>query len=240
MKLNEGAAYIWGAVKSIATPDDSTLVFQLKYAAPLDSIASSAYGAYIYDTKAAARKRGQVVRRGPRRGHRPVRASRTWNKGADVELRLKRVRGLLGGLERRPLHERGLPVRPAGHHRGRSCCSPASARSPASSTRSSSSPSSRRPGWRSRAGPVVREPARDAEHRVRAAQGRARPPGRADAIDYNGVVTALKGAAVPALGLRPGGPGRATPRDRPRSRTRRRPSSCSSRPATGRAARSSR
>src|ERR1700754_4143524 len=53
IKLNQGAAYEWGPVKSISTPDNATLVFKLKYAAPLGTIASSAYGAYVYDTKAA-------------------------------------------------------------------------------------------------------------------------------------------------------------------------------------------
>jgi peptide/nickel transport system substrate-binding protein len=53
MKLNGGAAYIWGSVKNIATPDQYTLVFTLKYASPLDLEASADYSAYIYDTKAA-------------------------------------------------------------------------------------------------------------------------------------------------------------------------------------------
>ena len=42
IKLNEGAAYNWGAVKSIDTPDATALVFKLKYAAPLDIISSAA------------------------------------------------------------------------------------------------------------------------------------------------------------------------------------------------------
>ena len=53
IKLKGGAAYIWDAVKSIATPSPQTLVFHLKYPAPLDIISSSGYAAYIYDTKAA-------------------------------------------------------------------------------------------------------------------------------------------------------------------------------------------
>jgi len=52
-KLNGGAAYIWGAVKTIDTPGTYTLVFHLKYPAPLDLEASADYSAYIYDTKAA-------------------------------------------------------------------------------------------------------------------------------------------------------------------------------------------
>jgi peptide/nickel transport system substrate-binding protein len=52
MKLNGGAAYIWGAVKSISTPGQYTLVFSLKYPAPLALEASADYSAYIYDTRA--------------------------------------------------------------------------------------------------------------------------------------------------------------------------------------------
>ena len=52
-KLGGGAAYIWGAVKTISTPSTYTMVFHLKYASPLDLEASAAYSAYIYDTQAA-------------------------------------------------------------------------------------------------------------------------------------------------------------------------------------------
>src|SRR4051812_47063814 len=38
IKLNQGAAYEWGAVRTISAPDATTLVFKLKYAAPLDVI----------------------------------------------------------------------------------------------------------------------------------------------------------------------------------------------------------
>ena len=39
MEIGGGAAYIWGAVKSIETPDPTTVAFTLKYSAPLDLIA---------------------------------------------------------------------------------------------------------------------------------------------------------------------------------------------------------
>jgi peptide/nickel transport system substrate-binding protein len=51
--LNQGAAYIWSAVKSIDTLSQDTIVFHLKYAAPLDLITSADYAAYIFDTKAS-------------------------------------------------------------------------------------------------------------------------------------------------------------------------------------------
>jgi len=53
MTVNQGAAYIWGAVKSIAAPNATTVVFHLKYPAPIDLISSAGYAAFIYDTKAS-------------------------------------------------------------------------------------------------------------------------------------------------------------------------------------------
>jgi peptide/nickel transport system substrate-binding protein len=54
VKLGGGASYVWGAVKTISTPDPYTLVFSLKYASPLALEASADYSAYIYDTQAPA------------------------------------------------------------------------------------------------------------------------------------------------------------------------------------------
>src|SRR6266851_10304645 len=48
-----GAAYIWGAVKSIDTPSQYTMVFHLSYPSPFALEASADYSAYIYDTQAA-------------------------------------------------------------------------------------------------------------------------------------------------------------------------------------------
>jgi peptide/nickel transport system substrate-binding protein len=90
MKLNQGAGYEWGAVKTITAPDATTLVFKLKYPAPLDLIASSAYAAYIYDTKAAPA--GTTLAKWFAAGHEagtgPYELEK-WSKGADVEVRLK-------------------------------------------------------------------------------------------------------------------------------------------------------
>jgi len=51
MEIGAGAAYIWGPVEEIEVVDDYTVKFKLSYAAPLDLIASSGYGAWIYDPK---------------------------------------------------------------------------------------------------------------------------------------------------------------------------------------------
>ncbi|MBX5476231.1 MAG: ABC transporter substrate-binding protein [Clostridia bacterium] len=50
MKHGKGAAYILDPIQSIDTPDESTVVFHLKYAAPMDLIVSSPYAAYVFDT----------------------------------------------------------------------------------------------------------------------------------------------------------------------------------------------
>ncbi len=47
-----GAAFIWAPLDSIEANDDLTVKFKLKYAAPLDLIASSLYGAWIISPKA--------------------------------------------------------------------------------------------------------------------------------------------------------------------------------------------
>jgi peptide/nickel transport system substrate-binding protein len=46
-KERGGASFIWSPVESIATPDARTVEIKLSYAAPLDLIASSLYGAWI-------------------------------------------------------------------------------------------------------------------------------------------------------------------------------------------------
>lgn len=53
MELKQGAWYIWSAVESIDTPDPHTLVIHTSQPAPIDLIASSQYGAYMYSPTAA-------------------------------------------------------------------------------------------------------------------------------------------------------------------------------------------
>ena len=84
--LNQGAAYIWSPVKSIATPNSSTIVFHLKYAAPLDVVASAGYAAYIFDTKASGNEPlAKWFEAGHEAGTGPY-AVQTWNSGQENEL----------------------------------------------------------------------------------------------------------------------------------------------------------
>lgn len=53
MEMKEGAWYIWEAVESMDAPDEHTLVIRTSRPAPVDLIASSQYGAYMYSPRAA-------------------------------------------------------------------------------------------------------------------------------------------------------------------------------------------
>jgi peptide/nickel transport system substrate-binding protein len=89
IKLNGGAAYIWGAVKSIDAPGPSTLVFHLKYPAPLDLEASADYSAYIYDTQAAGTGNlASWLNVGRDAGTGPYTVQK-WSKGQQFEVVLK-------------------------------------------------------------------------------------------------------------------------------------------------------
>ncbi|GLW08203.1 peptide ABC transporter substrate-binding protein [Microtetraspora sp. NBRC 13810] len=92
-----GPAYIWDSVASIEATDPHTLTFDLKYAAPLDLIASSDYGAYVYDTRAAGS--GDLkdwFGQGKDAGSGPYTVA-SWQKGKETELTLKAFDGYWGG-----------------------------------------------------------------------------------------------------------------------------------------------
>ena len=99
MKLHQGAGYIWDSVKSIGTPDASTIVFHLKYPAPLDLIASADYAAYIYDVKAApAKQLPKWFAAAHDAGTGPYTVDK-YAKGQEVELRLKAYPGYWHGWQ---------------------------------------------------------------------------------------------------------------------------------------------
>ena len=65
--LGTGYGYIWDAVSTMEAPDPATVVFKLKYAAPLELIAGSVYGAWIFSPKAieVAAKDPKYFEKGP-------------------------------------------------------------------------------------------------------------------------------------------------------------------------------
>jgi peptide/nickel transport system substrate-binding protein len=97
IKLGGGAAYVWGAVGTIDTPGQYTLVFHLKYASPLDLEASAAYSAYIYDTNAAGSGSLTKWLNAPHDAGTGPYTVQTWNKGQELEVILKAFPGYWGG-----------------------------------------------------------------------------------------------------------------------------------------------
>ncbi len=103
MALGMGAAYIWGAVSAIETPDPRTLVFTLAYPAPLDLIASAQYAAYIYDVHAAGEGAPEEdlvawFAEGRDAGTGPYSIAR-WEPGAEFELTLAAYPDYWGGWD---------------------------------------------------------------------------------------------------------------------------------------------
>ncbi|WP_214410971.1 ABC transporter substrate-binding protein [Sphaerisporangium fuscum] len=94
-KEGGGAAYIWDAVESVKAENPATVVFTLKYAAPLDLIASSDYGSYVYDTTAASDLK-KWFGEGHDAGSGPYTID-NWQKGRETELTLKAFDGYWGG-----------------------------------------------------------------------------------------------------------------------------------------------
>ena len=84
---------------------------KLNYAAPMDLVAASTYGAWIVSPKAldGLRRRQEVLREGHRRRHRPVH-DRRYTAGNEVVL--KAYDGLLGRLGRRPLRDVDVSITP--------------------------------------------------------------------------------------------------------------------------------
>jgi peptide/nickel transport system substrate-binding protein len=98
IKENGGAAYIWGAVKTIDATSQYTLVFHLKYPSPLDLEASADYSAYIYDTQAAG-SGGNLTKwlNTPHDAGTGPYTLQTWNSGQEFEVILKAFPGYWGG-----------------------------------------------------------------------------------------------------------------------------------------------
>lgn len=98
-RLGQGAAHIWDAVDGITVKDPLTVVFNLKYPAPLDLVASSGYAAYIYDTTAAGSEDlKKWFGKGKDAGSGPYTIG-SWRKGQESELTLHAVDGYWGGWD---------------------------------------------------------------------------------------------------------------------------------------------
>lgn len=90
ISLGQGAAYIWSAVRSISAPDDRTVVFELSQPAPIDLIASAGYAAYVYDTHVEGveeKDLNEWFEEGHETGTGPYQLE-SWSPGQEVELRL--------------------------------------------------------------------------------------------------------------------------------------------------------
>ncbi|MBO9521101.1 MAG: ABC transporter substrate-binding protein [Nocardioidaceae bacterium] len=99
-KLAAGAAYIWDPVASIATPSPTSVVFTLKYPVALDLVASSGYGAYIYDTTAAGSGDLAAWFKTPHDAGTGPYTVASWQAGAETELKLSAYDDYWGGWEK--------------------------------------------------------------------------------------------------------------------------------------------
>jgi len=84
LKMKKGAWYIWASVSSIEAPDTDTLIIKTKTPQPIDLIASSQYGAYIYSPE-AAKKGTDWFNEGNAAGTGPY-TVRQWEKNQHVVL----------------------------------------------------------------------------------------------------------------------------------------------------------
>jgi peptide/nickel transport system substrate-binding protein len=83
-KMKKGAYYIWASVKEIKAVDDYTVQFMLKEPAPIDIIASSQYGAFIFSPK-SAKKGTDWFMQGKDAGSGPYKVD-SWEKNQQVVL----------------------------------------------------------------------------------------------------------------------------------------------------------
>ncbi|TQS24724.1 ABC transporter substrate-binding protein [Microbispora sp. KK1-11] len=203
-RMGAGAAYVWDSVQQITVKDPLTVEFRLKYAAPLDLIASADYAAYIYDTQAAGT--GDLKKwfqAGRDAGSGPYTVA-SWKKGREKELVLRAFDRYWGGWE--GPHYRNIEFRvtpdldrayrlllrgeasyvqrlnPELYRRARATAGVRTLQVPSFQNMLVL--------FNTASGPLT-------DVRLRKAMQKA--------VDYDGLITALKGAGAPASGLVPEG-----------------------------------
>ena len=205
MEIGEGAAYIWGAVKKIDTPDDSTLVFHLSYPSPLDLVSSGTYSAYIYDTTASGgQDLGDWFADGNDAGTGPYMVSE-YNPGDEIELRLEAYPEYWGGWDDADHYERYVfRVTPEANTAAQllragevSMVQRMSPQLWASFEGEDGFKTESAPSWQTLLGMLNTADGPLADPQVRDAVTKA--------IDYNGMIAALEGAADPLSGVVPPG-----------------------------------
>jgi peptide/nickel transport system substrate-binding protein len=204
IKTAGGASYIWGAVKTIDTPNKHTLVFHLKYPAPLDLQASADYAAYIYDTKAAGgQDLGKWFESGHEAGTGPYELDQ-WNKGQQVEVRLKQFPGYWKGWSGSHYSNVQFWVVPSVTTQAQlvrsgqvSFVERLNPQLWSSFKTSSSVSATQAPSWQNLLALLNTSSGPLADKRVRQAVEVA--------IDYDGIVAALKGSATRQVGIVPPG-----------------------------------
>ena len=205
MEIGEGAAYIWGAVKKIDAPDDTTLVFHLSYPSPLDLVSSGTYSAYIYDTTASSgQDLGDWFADGNDAGTGPYMVSE-YNPGDEIELRLEAYPDYWGGWDDADHYERYVfRVTPEANTAAQllragevSMVQRMSPQLWASFEGQDGFETESAPSWQTLLGMLNTADGPLADPQVRDAVTKA--------IDYNGMIAALEGAADPLSGVVPPG-----------------------------------
>ena len=205
MEIGEGAAYIWGAVKKIDAPDDTTLVFHLSYPSPLDLVSSGTYSAYIYDTTASGgQDLGDWFADGNDAGTGPYMVSE-YNPGDEIELRLEAYPDYWGGWDDADHYERYVfRVTPEANTAAQllragevSMVQRMSPQLWASFEGQDGFKTESAPSWQTLLGMLNTADGPLADTQVRDAITKA--------VDYNGMIAALEGAADPLSGVVPPG-----------------------------------
>ncbi len=204
IELGQGAAYIWSAVKSVEAPDDGTVVFRLKYPSPIDLIASAGYAAYVYDTEVeGVTDLNAWFEEGNETGTGPYRVVE-WNPGEEIELRLEAFpeywRGWEGPHYERVVYRIVPEATTSAQLLRAGDVTFVERMTPQLFQTFKGDPNFETveaPSWQNLLGLLNTQTGPLADVRVRQAV--------AYAIDYEGIITALQGAAAPSSGVVPPG-----------------------------------